>query len=170
MSQNKKKLVLRHKNETDAQWVIETLTNFWASTRVVSRGRVHDASQLPSIVAEVEDKRVGLLTYNVEMDECEIVSLLSLREKLGIGSALLDKVELIALKQACRRIWLITTNDNTHAIGFYTKRGFNLVQIHLDAITESRKLKPEIPLYSGDGVPIRDEYEFEKLLDSKDNA
>ncbi len=170
MSQNKKKLVLRQKNDSDQIWIEEILKRFWASTNIVSRGRVHDASLLPSLIAEFDAVRVGLLTYNIENDECEIVSLNSLTERKGIGTALLKKLEKITRQLDCKRIWLITANDNSHAIDFYKKREFELIKIHQDAVTDSRKLKPEIPLFSEEGIPIQDEYEFEKILDAKDNA
>jgi hypothetical protein len=64
----------------------------------------------------------------------------------------------------CTRLWLITTNDNLHALRFYQKRGFMLVAVHRNAVEQSRKLKPEIPLYGKDGIPIRDEIELEMLL------
>ncbi|HEX7715028.1 MAG TPA: GNAT family N-acetyltransferase, partial [Bacillota bacterium] len=64
----------------------------------------------------------------------------------------------------CQRLWLITTNDNLAAIRFYQLRGFVLVALHRDAIAQSRKLKPEIPLRGIDGIPIRDEIELEVVL------
>ncbi len=36
--------------------------------------------------------------------------------------------------------------------------------MHRDAITEARKLKPEIPLLGYDDIPIRHELEFELLF------
>jgi hypothetical protein len=61
-------------------------------------------------------------------------------------------------------MWLITTNDNGPAIRFYEGRGMRIAAIHRGAIAESRKLKPEIPLFGVDGLPIDDEVEFELLL------
>jgi RimJ/RimL family protein N-acetyltransferase len=64
----------------------------------------------------------------------------------------------------CYRLWLITTNDNEPAIQFYQRRGMTLVAIHHNALSESRKLKPEIPLIGLGGQPLRDEIEFEYRL------
>jgi ribosomal protein S18 acetylase RimI-like enzyme len=69
-----------------------------------------------------------------------------------------------ARAQGAQRLWLITTNDNTHALGFYQRRGFILVGVHIDAIAESRRLKQEIPEFGSDGVPIRDEMEMQLVL------
>lgn len=64
----------------------------------------------------------------------------------------------------CRRLWLITTNDNEPAIAFYKRWGMHLAAVHHGAIAQSRKLKPEISLVGVDGCPIKDEIEFEFLL------
>ena len=79
----------------------------------------------------------------------------------GVGTALLDAVRDAAVQAGCRRIWLITTNDNLRALGFYQKRGYRLVAVHRDALQRSRELKPSIPLVSPDGIPLRDEIELE---------
>ena len=68
---------------------------------------------------------------------------------------------MAAARAGCRRLWLITTNDNTPAINFYRHLGFSLVAIHEGAVNLSRRLKPEIPETGVGGVPIRDELEFE---------
>ena len=133
----------------------------WASTQVASRGRLHQANRLPGFVAESDGRPVGLVTYSMEGDACEVVSLDSLREDCGIGSALLGAVCTASREAGCRRTWLITTNDNLRAINFYLKRGWRMVAVHRDALDESRRLKPQIPLIGMDGIPLRDEIEFE---------
>jgi ribosomal protein S18 acetylase RimI-like enzyme len=145
-------------------WARGILIQTWGATLVVSRGRLHDASKLPGYVAVQGDELVGLTTYHIVGDECELVTINSLRPKLGIGSALVAAVKEMAINADCRRLWLITTNDNTPAIRFYQQRGFRLVALHIDALKESRRLKPQIPLIGEDGIPIRDELEFEIIL------
>jgi ribosomal protein S18 acetylase RimI-like enzyme len=95
---------------------------------------------------------------------CEVISIDALEEGRGIGSALLLAVVYAAGSAGCRRVWLITTNDNVNALRFYQKRGFRLVALYPDAVTASRRIKPEIPLVGNDGIPLRDELELEKLL------
>ena len=120
---------------------------------------------LPGFVAVLAGQMAGLATYNVEGDACELVTLNSIVEGRGVGTALIEAVASAARQEGARRLWLITTNDNTHALGFYQRRGFIMVGIHLDAIAESRRLKPEIPELGFGGVPIRDEMEMELALD-----
>jgi ribosomal protein S18 acetylase RimI-like enzyme len=155
---------IRPVTSEDQRWVAKVLTRAWGDTRVVSYGRLHQADRLPGLVAEVEGELVGLATYRVEDETCELVSLNSLRSGMGIGSKLLEAVVDLAGQEGCIRLWLITTNDNLQALGFYLKRGFRLVAVRLGAVEESRRLKPEIPAFGQDGIPIRDELVLEREL------
>jgi len=112
---------------------------------------------------------VGLVTYRVKDGVFEITSLDSLREDLGIGTAMLEKVIAIAKARPCLKIIVTTTNDNIHAIRFYQKRGFDLVRLHHDSIKQARVLKPEIPMIGQNGIPIEHELEFEFLLENDIN-
>ena len=105
-----------------------------------------------------------MVTYRIEGDECEIVTLNSLQERRGIGTALINAVIDVAKANSCRRLWLITTNDNTRAIRFYQRFGFSLRAVHINAMDEARKLKPSIPLVGNDDIPIQHEFEFEIML------
>jgi len=68
-------------------------------------------------------------------------------------------------RAGCRRVWLVTTNDNVDALAFYQRRGFRLAALHRAAVTEAREtLKPEIPEVARNGIPIRDELELELEL------
>ena len=155
---------VRPLNESDRDWVVSFLKKHWGSTRMVSRGKVFQADELPGFAAVQDNKPVGLLTYRIEGDQCEITTLNSLAEKEGIGTALIDAVRDIATTANCKRLWLITTNDNTAALHFYQKRGFILAALYPNALEKSRKLKPEIPLTGIDGIPLRDEIELELTL------
>ena len=58
----------------------------------------------------------------------------------------------------------IKINDNLPALRFYQKRGFEMVRLFNNAIDRSRKLKPEIPLFGIDGIPLKHEIELEMNL------
>jgi ribosomal protein S18 acetylase RimI-like enzyme len=137
------------------------VTEQWGAEIVVAHGTVYRPAELPGFVAEDAGQIVGLLTYHVEGDACEIVTLDSQREGQGIGTALIEAARSAARAAGCRRLWLITTNDNTAALRFYQKRGFVLAALHRDAVAASRAIKPEIPFIGNDGIPIRDEVELE---------
>jgi GNAT superfamily N-acetyltransferase len=153
----------RAKEARDDQWIREVLTDAWRSTHVISRGVVHDAAELPAIIAEDVEGRVGLLTYRIDDSSCEVVTINSFQP--GAGTALLDAVLEIARAERCRRAWLVTTNDNLRALRFYQRRGWDLVAIHTGAVDEARKLKPEIPLTGQEGIALRHELELEFRMD-----
>jgi GNAT superfamily N-acetyltransferase len=146
------------------QWANRLLVQRWGSTNVVSRGVLHQADRLPGFVALLEGSLVGLVTYHVSGEECEIVTLDSTFEGIGIGSALIQSVRQAAIEAGCRRLWLITTNDNLPALHFYQMRDFHLVAVYPNALERSRQLKPEIPMLGLDGTPLRDEIELEIML------
>ncbi len=152
---------------SDQPWVAQFLDDHWGGPLIVTRGQIYDGSRLPGFAAVRDGQIAGLVTYRIEADSCEIVSLDSLAEGIGIGSTLIEAVRQRAVTAGCRRLWLITTNDNLAAIRFYQKRGFELAAIHRNALDVSRKLKPQIPLTGIDGIPLRDEIELEIPLEHK---
>ncbi|MCU9595793.1 GNAT family N-acetyltransferase [Caldibacillus thermolactis] len=145
--------------------IIEFFKLHWGSTEMVISSGVYDCSALDGFAAvNEEDKIIGLITYIIKYNECEIISLDSIEEGKGIGTTLVQEVENLAIKKKCELLKLITTNDNLLALRFYQKRGFILSQIINNAVEKARKLKPEIPLIGNDGIPIRDEIELIKIL------
>lgn len=108
---------------------------------------------------------MGLLLFRIHGGECEVVVLIATRRRRGVGRALLEAVQPIARSAGCSRLWLITTNNNRTAISFYRAVGWTQVAVYQGALRESRRLKPEIPEADSDGVPIRDEIEFELRLE-----
>jgi len=147
-------------------WVVQVLVEQWSSVNLVRRGMVTDATQLPGFIAKYDGRAAGLILFEIQDRQCEIVALASYAEGRGIGTALIEAVKQRATESGCTRLWLITTNDNLKAIRFYQKRGLRLAALYPNALEESRKLKPEIPFMGMDGIPLRDEIELELLLDS----
>jgi ribosomal protein S18 acetylase RimI-like enzyme len=132
---------------------------------VVRRGEEVDVTGLPGFAAWIAGERAGVLTYAVRGDECEVVTLHSLLPGRGAGRALLDAVREAARAAGCRRLWLVTTNDNVRALGFYQRWGLDICAFRRGAVNESRRtLKPSIPVRDERGVPIAHELELELLL------
>lgn len=149
---------------SDIEWIEAIVTTHFGSPEVVSRGVLHDARKLPGLVAEVESEPVGLLQYRWKGTQGEIVVLVSMLVRQGIGTMLVEAAKAKARKAGCERLWLITTNNNSVAQQFYRAIGWRQVATHEGAVRESRKLKPEIPELDRDGTPIVDEIEFEWRL------
>ena len=153
-------LVLRPIATEDREWIVEMLKQNWSSTTIVARGRAFEGHELPGFIAVAEEP-VGLVTYSIEEGECEIVTLNSFRPGLGIGGALVETVRQAISAKGVRRLWAVTTNDNTGALAFYQKIGFRITAVYPGAFDSARKLKPELPLTGYGGIPLNDEIELE---------
>lgn len=150
--------------DSDREWVRQFSIDHWGDAIVVAHGQVFEPHGLPGFAAFEDEQCLGLLTYRIDGQSCEVVTINSLRAGSGVGSALIAEVAAAVRAAGCTRLYLITTNDNLHALRFYQKRGFVLVAVHRNALDHSRALKPSIPLIGFDGIPLRDEIELELLL------
>ena len=159
-----KSYIINPLTEKDKPWAAQILTKRWGSPTIVSRGKLHRLEDLNGFISKKGQAPVGLVTYVINGNTCEIVSLDSLVKKQGIGIALVEEVKRAAKSQGCSRVWVITINDNLDALRFYQKRGFSLVAVYRNALDLSRKLKPEIPFVGNHDIPLRDEIELEILL------
>jgi DNA-3-methyladenine glycosylase I len=150
--------------DEDREWIRDLIRERQADEFVLGHGVVYHPAELDGFVAMEGDDVVGLATYRVESDACEIVTIDALIEGRGVGSTLVEAVHERAHRAGCARLWLVTTNDNERAQAFYDKLGFRVVAVREGAVDEARKLKPSIPLIGAGGVPITDELELERRL------
>jgi GNAT superfamily N-acetyltransferase len=152
---------IRRLTKDDLPRLQEFWTENWGADFMVVHGESIRFDQVEGFLFGDWD---GLLTFQICGEECEVVSLDSLKQGQGIGTALLESAVEEAKSRKCHRLFLITTNDNLHALGFYQRRGFELVAVHRGAVNQSRKIKPSIPLIGENGIPLRDEIELEYLF------
>jgi ribosomal protein S18 acetylase RimI-like enzyme len=146
----------------DRDELTDHLRHDWRSTQIATRGRLVDVSQFPGFIAADFGEWLGYATYELHNGELEVSVLSSAGPRRGAGSALLAACVRAATKAGARRVWLITTNDNTAALRFYQRRGFVLVALRPGAVEHARAtLKPEISLTGLDDIPLRDEIELE---------
>jgi GNAT superfamily N-acetyltransferase len=157
-------LQLRRITENDLPRLRQIWKKNWGDEYMVVRGVVYHPEHLEGFIAYNGRDCVGEITYTIADGDCEVVTLDSESEGQGLGTRLINAVVEEAQKQNCRRVFLITTNDNLNALGFYQKRGFELVRINRGAVNESRKIKPSIPLIGMNNIPLRDEIELEIVL------
>ncbi len=136
----------------------------WGGEIIVAHGVVYHVDTMDGFLALDGKEIVGLITLAHSQDSCEIVSIDSIHEDKGVGTSLLEAVIQAAREKGCKRLFLITTNDNLQALGFFQKRGFELSALRRGAVNESRKIKLGIPLTGHDDIPIRDELELEMNL------
>lgn len=146
------------------EYLRHQVQKLWNGRFVVTRGVAYEPANLPGFLAMKNGEPVGVATYHVDGSETELVTLDALIQWQGIGSALIDAVEEEARKSGCSRMWMITTNDNVDGLRFYQRKGYVIAAVHVNAVDESRKLKPTIPFIGNYDIPIRDEIELEKHL------
>ncbi|MFC9687399.1 GNAT family N-acetyltransferase [Kribbella sp. NPDC056951] len=148
----------------DQRAVSQFLAVAGSGTTVVVHGTTFDATTLPGLIVERDGEIDGLLTYDVQGEDFEVVTLHAAERQTGVGTALLQAATEIARESGARRLWLVTTNDNVDALRFYQRRGLRLVAVASGAVDESRKLKPTIPLVGDYGIPLRDELTLELVF------
>ena len=157
-------LVDKYRNDA-----ISFIDDEWGNP-IVTKGNIIEIYDLPGFVAIDNEKVVGAILYQICHKDCEIVAMYSLKQNVGIGTVLIKAVIDNAKDESCERVWLITMNDNTHAIRFYQKRGFSLKRVYINAFKVTQQLKG-IPgsgkdkiVFGIDGIPILHEFEFEIIL------
>jgi GNAT superfamily N-acetyltransferase len=151
--------------DDDRAWAVQVETDSWSKPVVARLGELVDPTQLPGFIAFLDGQRAGLASYAVRGEECELVTIRSLREGRGVRRALLDAVRDAAAAAGCTRLWLITTNDNLRALELCQRWGMEIVAFHRHAVTEARRhLKPSIPERGAHGIPIAHELELELRL------
>lgn len=155
---------IRPLNERTYRQINEYILTNWGKP-LVTRGNIIKEGNLSGFAAFDEDTLIGAVLCQIIDLECEIVALYSLKENSGVGTRLTNAVIDFAKLNNCKRVWLITMNDNTHAIRYYQKRGFSLKVVHINAFEETRKIKGISKNILGiDNIPVLHEFEFEIIL------
>ena len=155
---------IRDLQDDERAWLAERLTERWGDIHVARLGELRDASVLPALVAEQDGVAVGIVTYEVVDQACEVMTLDAFLEGAQVGTALMSALVDRAIQVGCSRIWLITTNDNLRALRFYQRRGMRLAALHPGAADADRVVKPSIPLLGDYGIEIHDEIELTRQL------
>lgn len=148
----------------DAEDVRTLIETHWGTPEVIARGERKQPHKLPGFWVLESSRRVGLATYDIRGDACEIVTINNVSSRRGIGSMLVKAVSESARRAGCKRLWLITTNDNLPALRFYQRKDFSIAAFHPRAVNLARELKPQIPYLGHAGIPLRDEIELERML------
>jgi len=144
---------------------LESFLAQWNSLNIARNGELVDALDHPAILAWSRLELCGVATYVVDGDDCELLTLHAAVSGEGIGTDLLDAVQLAAREAGCRRLRVVTTNDNLDALRFYQRRGFRLSALRAGEVDRSRAtLKPGIPRTGTHSIPLRDELELEMQL------
>jgi hypothetical protein len=88
----------------DAAWLTGFMTERWGVPIAAGGGRVHRLDALPGFAAFDGEHVAGVVTYLIEGDRCEVVSLDAVTEGAGVGSALLEAACTAARAAGCKRV------------------------------------------------------------------
>ena len=152
--------------DSDRDAIRGFITEHWHAPHICIRDKLYYPHQAEAFIERRDGKIAALVTYEQQGDAILMITQNSIEPGAGIGASLVLKIIEEARKRKVRRIWLTTTNDNLKSIGFYQRMGFRLVAVHRDAVIDGRRsLKPELPEFGVNGLPILDEIEMELILE-----
>lgn len=141
----------------------EFIEKYWNSVYMVYKGKLINMLEIRHVmVRNTEGAIIGLLCYYQERNCFHVVSMNAVEPNKGIGSALIEQLYMLAVKEGISHLQVETTNDNVVAIGFYQKMGFDIIAIRLNEVENQRLLKPEILLIGYHNIPIRHIIQFRK--------
>ncbi len=147
--------------DSDRDEIASFIERMWGSTKIMSCDKVYYPHELEGLIERRDSKLAGLLTWHVEGDGLEILTVNSVVPGQRIGTSLVLAAIDEARSRGCRRVWLTTTNDNLRAIGLHQRLGFRMVDVRVSAVDKAREVKPQIPEIGRDGIPIHDEIVLE---------
>lgn len=130
--------------DVDRPWLRDLVASLWGLPVVTSVRAYEDPQRLDGVIAEVDGEPVGALTFHVDGREWEVVTLNAVGPSVGAGRAMLEDVRRRATAAGASRVWLITTDTNDGAIGFYEHLGMRRVRRHRRFIDVVRAAKPDI--------------------------
>jgi GNAT superfamily N-acetyltransferase len=145
-------------------YIAEKVPKLWGLP-VVSVHREYAPADLEGLVYYDEwEHPQGLITWHIEGDEAEIVTVDAYEQGRHIGGRLVDGAEAALRDRGVRQVTIVTTNDNTRAYAFYVRRGYRLAAVHVDAMDRVRAAKPGVPELGLDNIPLCDMLELQKQL------
>jgi GNAT superfamily N-acetyltransferase len=148
----------------DAAFIDEQWKRLWGLP-VVSLDRQYEPADVEGLVYRDDGGAPqGLVTWRLDGDRAEIVTLDAFEQGRHIGGRLLNGAEEELRRRGVTRLTIMTTNDNLRAISFYVRHGYRIVAVHLDAMDRVRQIKPSVPERGLDGLPLRDVIELAKEL------
>ena len=150
----------KHKEETEC-----IAAGTWGGVHVAAHHELFDLRELPCFISISDEQKVlGYCYYRVCDNECEIMAIESVSPNNGVGSALVKAIVSKAKRENCKRIYVNTSNDNTHALRFYQRLGFTMCAVKWNEFDYLRIIKPSIPLIGDNDIPLQHEIELEIVL------
>ena len=147
----------------DLTWADDLLQRSCGRLRI-RRGAMVDAAVLPGIVSLAAGTRNGLITVMGHNEELELVAIAGEVGDPGLPERLL-KAAIAGARPDCRRIWTVCHNAEFSTQRMLQDHGFRLCAARPGAwaTTRRRLAVGRLPEHL-DGIPIRDELEYDLVL------
>jgi ribosomal protein S18 acetylase RimI-like enzyme len=164
--EHKKKATLRftikEKASCDKAEIRQIVEKFWGEDEQLTHDRTFSVPNLSGYIAKTKEALIGFVSTGEIDDEILIVALGVLPEyqSLGVGKALVKKVEDAAFRMKKKRLFVSTSNDDLPALGFYQSIGFQIYEVKPNVIA----MKHRRVISGIAGLPVRDELRLQKTV------
>ncbi|MFC1659278.1 GNAT family N-acetyltransferase [Pseudomonadota bacterium] len=155
---------IREVTPEDSPLIRHLMDKYWGGEPLMVHDKKFYPSKMEGLLAYKRNEVASFLIYEIRNKNCEIIVFEVFEKFHGLGTIMLKELKKVAKKKGCKRIYLMTTNDNLDALRFYQKRGFIICGIHLNTMEEARKKKPSIPELGDYDIPLRDEIDLELMI------
>ncbi len=135
--------VVRPLADDDRPWLWELIVTEWGLPLVSPSGTYEDPERLDGLVADRDGERVGAVTWVDDGEQREVVALLAVERRTGVGRRLMVAAREQASADRRSRLWLITTDDGAGP-AFYDAIGMDRVRVLPDFDEVVRRAKPEL--------------------------
>src|SRR4030042_6061526 len=117
------------------EFIAQDGEEFTGCAPVVGLLRGYEPSDVDGLVWRDPHRNAhGLVTWWVDGEVAEIVSVHAEPSGTGMGARLMDAAEAELKRLGVKQAVIATTNDNPRALAFYLRRGYRLVRLHVGAL------------------------------------
>ena len=159
-------LVVREPSRNEIDWLLDESIDLGGPV-IVSSGRLYELSRQELLIAVAAEEPVGFVAFRCEGEKAEVLAIKSLHRQHGIGTTLLAHVEDVVRRRGVGEVVLVTTNDNTDALRFYQRRGYQILDFQRNAFRDVLLLKgldPNAVIIGQHGIVVRDVIVLAKQL------
>ena len=161
------RFTIKEKASCDTTEIRRIVEKFWGEDEQLTHDRTYNVPNLSGYIAKSKGALIGFVSTGEIDDDILIVALGVLPEyqSLGIGKALVKKVEDAAFRMKKKRLFVSTSNDDLPALAFYQSIGFQIYEVKPNVIAMKHG-----KIISGiAGLPVRDELRLQKTVQGEKN-
>jgi len=98
---------IRKIKDNDREWIRRFIIKEWSSEKIIGCGKIYYPHKLPGFVAVSDKKYLGLITYAIIKDKCELVSFNALKKEWELGQPCLKKLKKLLREMAVKKYSLL---------------------------------------------------------------